>query len=132
METNTTQETKFVPAVCPKCGGQLQVDPTQEAAVCQYCGTPFIVDKAINQYNIQNATIEHADNVTINQKGAAESFFDFAGEQMNRSREEHRIDKQIQAEQQKEFLKNGWKIMAVLFVALIIMFLLANVLHLWG
>ena len=66
METNTTQETKFVPAVCPKCGGQLQVDPTQEAAVCQYCGTPFIVDKAINQYNIQNATIEHADNVTIN------------------------------------------------------------------
>ena len=43
---------RLVPAVCTQCGAALEVDPTQEAAVCKYCNTPFIVDKAIQNYNI--------------------------------------------------------------------------------
>lgn len=44
----------FVPAKCTCCGGSLQVDPTQEAAICQFCGMPFVVEKAINNYNVNN------------------------------------------------------------------------------
>lgn len=41
----------LVAAKCTQCGADLQVDNSQDAAVCQHCGTPFIVEKAINNYN---------------------------------------------------------------------------------
>ena len=44
----------LVPAVCPNCKGTLEVNPAQDAAICRFCGTPFIVEKAINQYNTTN------------------------------------------------------------------------------
>lgn len=44
----------FVQAKCPNCSGFLAVDSTHDAAVCQFCGTPFIVEKAINNFNITN------------------------------------------------------------------------------
>jgi hypothetical protein len=52
----------LTPAICTNCGGSVKVDSSTEAAVCKFCHTPFIVEKAINEYNIQNATI-HADVV---------------------------------------------------------------------
>ncbi len=53
----------LVPALCPKCGGILQVEDSQEAAVCQYCSTPFIAEKAINNYiTQQNTYIQNASN----------------------------------------------------------------------
>ena len=51
----------LVKAQCTNCFGVIQVDNTKEAAICDSCGTPFIVEKAINNYithndyNIQNA-----------------------------------------------------------------------------
>ena len=42
----------FVPAKCTSCGAALQVDSNQEAAVCPYCSTPYIVKKAIQNYHI--------------------------------------------------------------------------------
>lgn len=44
----------LVPAKCPNCGGVLDVDPSHDAALCSHCGTPFITEKAINNYNITN------------------------------------------------------------------------------
>lgn len=44
--------TKFVPAKCTNCGGQLDVDPTMQAAVCPYCNTAFVVEQAINNFNV--------------------------------------------------------------------------------
>lgn len=44
----------LVPAVCPNCKGTLEVNPSQDAAICRFCGTPFIVEKAINHYNTTN------------------------------------------------------------------------------
>ena len=84
---------RLVPAVCTQCGAALEVDPTQEAAVCKYCNTPFIVDKAIQNYNIKNAKIEHVDTVNIDMKGAADSFFGFVGKQMSESREVRREER---------------------------------------
>lgn len=55
----------FVQAKCPNCGGILAVDKDKDAAVCQYCNTPFIIEKAINNFNVQNMNVENA-NITIN------------------------------------------------------------------
>ncbi len=44
----------LVQAKCTNCGANLEVDSSNEAAVCQFCGTPFIVEKAINNYNTTN------------------------------------------------------------------------------
>ena len=44
----------FVPAKCTSCGASLTVDNSKDAAICEFCGTPFIVEKAINNYNITN------------------------------------------------------------------------------
>ncbi len=56
----------FTPATCPKCGGILDVDDAQEAAVCKYCGTPFIVEKAINVFNTTHNTtyVTNSTNTT--------------------------------------------------------------------
>ena len=61
----------FVPAICPNCGGTLEIDDKQEAAVCKYCSTPFIAEKAINNYIMQNDT--YIENATIVNKDSAET-----------------------------------------------------------
>ena len=53
----------LVPAKCPQCGAQLKINSEQDAAICEYCNTPFIVDKAITNFNITN-NFEGA-NITI-------------------------------------------------------------------
>ena len=58
----------LVQAKCTNCGGFLEVDNKNEAAVCKYCGTPFIIENAINNF-IQNISI---DNVSINVKSKEE------------------------------------------------------------
>jgi ribosomal protein L7/L12 len=58
----------IVPAKCTQCGANIDIDSTRDAGICQYCGTAFITEKAINHfnntYNIQNATI-HVSGVDI-------------------------------------------------------------------
>lgn len=51
----------FVPAICTQCGASIEVDSAQSAAVCSHCGTPFIVENAITQYN----TTVNADTVVV-------------------------------------------------------------------
>ena len=45
------KDIQMTTAICTQCGASVEVDPKQEAAVCKYCGTPFIIEKAINKYN---------------------------------------------------------------------------------
>jgi tetratricopeptide (TPR) repeat protein len=44
----------LVAAKCTQCGASLEVDAAQDAAICKHCGTPFIVEKAISNYNTVN------------------------------------------------------------------------------
>ena len=44
----------LVKAQCTSCGGVLEVDNTKDAAICPYCKTPYIVEKAVNLYNVSN------------------------------------------------------------------------------
>lgn len=52
----------LIAAKCTQCGANIEVDETKEAGICQYCGTAFITEKAINNYNITN----HISNLTVN------------------------------------------------------------------
>ena len=120
--------TTFVPAICTQCGAHLEVDPTQEAAVCQYCGTPFIVQKAISNYNIQNATIEHADTVNVHVNSTADSFFGFVGKQMSESRQIRHEEKQAEREYNNAMTKNFFKVFIILFVIMIVVFFVGRLL----
>ena len=51
----------FVPAKCTQCGANIEVDPSKDAGICKYCGTAFVTEKAINNYNV---------NITNNFDGA--------------------------------------------------------------
>ena len=57
----------IVPAKCTACGSILEVDSSQDAINCQHCGTAFIVEKAVTNYN---ASIQ-MDGGVINIGGAS-------------------------------------------------------------
>lgn len=66
----------LVQAKCTNCGANLPVDSGKDAAVCSFCGAAFIIEKAINNYNIENAQIK-ADvvnvRVDVNEKSLIDS-----------------------------------------------------------
>jgi hypothetical protein len=55
----------LVKAKCTNCGANLQVDSAKDAAICPYCKAAYIVEKAINNYNINNTNNIRADVVNI-------------------------------------------------------------------
>jgi len=57
----------LVAAKCTQCGSALQVDDSKEAGICIHCGTAFITEKAVNNYNItHNYNTTHNTNTTQN------------------------------------------------------------------
>ncbi len=59
----------LVPAKCPECGGNINIDSGRKAAICEFCKQPFIVEEAINNfnttYNITNNNVINADIVNV-------------------------------------------------------------------
>ena len=53
----------LVQAKCTNCGANLEVDSIKDAAICPYCGTPYIVEKAINHFNTTNNISANVVNV---------------------------------------------------------------------
>ena len=66
---NVDQSTKLVPGTCTNCGASLQVDPSLKEAVCPACGTPYIVQQAINNININRSGTICIENAVINLSG---------------------------------------------------------------
>lgn len=54
----------LVAAKCTQCGANIEVDNSKEAGICQYCGTAFITEKAITNYNTY--IMNNYDGATIN------------------------------------------------------------------
>jgi len=106
---------QMTPAICTQCGASVEVDPKQEAAVCEYCRTPFIIDKAIKSYNLQNATVSHVDSINIIKTGAVESVLNFADKQITRIAEEEKV----QRVKSSAFVKKYWW---VYIAALVVLF----------
>ena len=127
-----SDEVKMKPAICTQCGGTLEVDPTKETAECPYCGASFIVEKAVNNYNVKYANIGHADNVNIDVSGV----FDMIGKQMSESREmrreERKEERARRAENEKLFFKTFFKAAIVFFALAFIIFIIMHVFNLWG
>ncbi len=111
---------KMVPASCTQCGGTVEVDAQSDKAVCPFCGTSFIVDRAINNYNVEHATIEHADNVNIDMSGSVKTVLDFVGDQMNAGREARRESRRIAAEKDKMMTMGFLKIFGIMFDAMMV------------
>ena len=107
------KEVKLVPAICTQCGATLEVDPSQEAAVCKFCNTPFIIEKAINNYNVKFANIEHADNVNIDLTGTVKEVLNFADKQISENREAKKVSRKLDAENQKKFIAIFFKSVAL-------------------
>lgn len=66
LSGQNTSSTKLVPAKCTNCNAALNIDPNQDAAVCPYCGMPYIVEKAISNYDISVSGNVHVGTATIN------------------------------------------------------------------
>ena len=50
----------FKAAICPNCGGELQLDADQEQAFCIYCGSKIIVKEAVRKVVVDNRlTVEN-------------------------------------------------------------------------
>ncbi len=67
-------------AQCPNCGGALEVDPSKEAAVCPFCNTPYIVEKAITNYVTNVTNNIQAQSVNIINQTPEKDFEILAGE----------------------------------------------------
>lgn len=58
-----------VPAKCTQCGANIEIDDGADAGVCPYCGTAFVTQKAINNYNTYVTA-----HITVDGKNADEAF----------------------------------------------------------
>jgi len=65
----STPKTKIVPAKCTNCGASLNVDSSQKAAVCPYCNSAYVVEQAINNYNVSVEGNFTVNGATINING---------------------------------------------------------------
>ncbi|MBR6089097.1 MAG: hypothetical protein IKP86_04125 [Anaerolineaceae bacterium] len=123
---NSNGSVKLVAGICPKCGGQLEVDPSQDAAICAYCGTPFVVSKAINNYNVQNAQIEHVDHVHVDLKGSVDSIIGLAEREIDKNREDKKEERRLEQENTREMFKNFWKGFIILCVIVLVFWIIAS------
>ncbi len=55
----------LVLAKCTQCGGNIEVDNTQDAGICKFCGTPFVTEKVINNYNTYITNNFAGANITM-------------------------------------------------------------------
>lgn len=53
----------LVKAQCTNCNAPLEVDDNKEAAICPHCGTPYIVEKAINYFEVNNTFVGATINI---------------------------------------------------------------------
>lgn len=60
----------FVAAKCTECGANIEVDDTKEAGICKYCGTAFVTEKAIKNYNTYITNNNNFAGANINVVGA--------------------------------------------------------------
>ena len=125
------KEVKLVPAICTQCGATLEVDPSQETAVCKFCNTSFIIEKAINNYNVKYANIEHADNVNVDLTGSVKEVLDFAGKQMSESRAERKEKRKIEAENDRNFIRTFFKYFFIFAVVMEVLWFIAKLLGLF-
>ncbi len=68
---------KLVPALCPKCGASVQLDPAREFVTCQFCGTSSFVQTQkrpptayVHQHAVPVIHVQHAAGILSGCSGA--------------------------------------------------------------
>ena len=69
MVNTAVSQTTLVPAKCTGCGAALEVDNREKAAICPFCNNAYIVEQAINNYNIKMNGNLNVGTATINVNG---------------------------------------------------------------
>lgn len=64
-----SHQARIVPAKCTSCGASVEVDSSQESARCPFCNATYLVDKAIQNYNINVNGSLSVNGATINING---------------------------------------------------------------
>ena len=41
----------MLPVKCAQCGASIEVDDTKETGKCPYCGTTYVTQRVVNNYN---------------------------------------------------------------------------------
>lgn len=59
-------------AKCTNCGAPLKVDSSKDAAICRYCGSAFIVEKAIQNYYFSGNITNNINADVVNVMGQSE------------------------------------------------------------
>lgn len=54
-----------VPAKCPQCGANIEIDSTKEAGMSLHCGIAFISEKAMNNYMTNNNNVYNIEKAII-------------------------------------------------------------------
>jgi len=57
----------MISAKCTNCGANLNVDNSKDAAICPFCGSTYVAEKAINNYYTTN----NINAATVNVLGAS-------------------------------------------------------------
>lgn len=68
----------IVPAKCPQCGADIEVDTAHEAGLCKNCGAPFVTEKVLKSQNIFITNNNDFSGASINIVSGASSSTDFA------------------------------------------------------
>ncbi|RKM57374.1 hypothetical protein D6853_05005 [Butyrivibrio sp. X503] len=56
----------LVAAICSQCGAQIKVDDSQDAGICEHCGTAFVTEKVIKNYHTHIINNNSFAGATIN------------------------------------------------------------------
>lgn len=88
---------KMVPAICTQCNAALEIDPSKDAAICPYCGTPFVVEKAVERYKAKYH-IEHAE---IHVQGLGASIANTIKNHQDNLHKERMMKLEAEAEEQR-------------------------------
>ena len=92
---------KLVPAVCTQCNARIEVDPSQQAAVCAHCGTAFVVEQAITHYHVIQTNTYNIETNVHAKRGVVESVLGYV--QQKKDAERRKIEEaQRQEEERKE------------------------------
>ena len=76
----------LVKAQCTECGATIEVNPNATNLTCRYCGSNFIVEKAIKNYNIN----VNKSNIINNFSGANVTIINNVPEQFEKPKIEYR------------------------------------------
>ena len=72
---NSESSVKLIPVKCPYCGASASVNPNGQNAMCQFCGTQFLIQDAIQRIQI-STTVKTINNDFETKLANAENWAD--------------------------------------------------------